>query len=219
MLFRRADSDFVTCPTFHWIGQTDPKLVRASLQLANRPSLAGYWKFNPSLLEIGDFWERLETLILRALVGAVTGNKLWGYLKYRIRDFAIKYDRQLKLNKTKKATSLDDKFSRVVERGDSLALDRARRDLKRDASEWYKSFVVRSRLKRVPNEAVKCNAFACEKEVRKFPHRYIEFVKSSDAHAQRSNREMREAFRDHFARLSRHPGSGVLQLFSRLLSP
>ena len=39
VLVRRADPDFVSCPTFHL---TDPKLVRVSLQLANRPSLAGY---------------------------------------------------------------------------------------------------------------------------------------------------------------------------------
>ena len=82
---RRVNSDFVTCPTFHWIGQTDPKLVRVSLQLAKSPSLAGYWKFNTSLLEIGDFRELLETLIQWALVGVVTGNK------YRIRDFVIQY--------------------------------------------------------------------------------------------------------------------------------
>ena len=68
VLVRRADTDCVSCPTFHWIGLADHKLVRVSLRLANRPSLVGYWKFNTSLLEIGDFWER-------ALVGAVTGNK------------------------------------------------------------------------------------------------------------------------------------------------
>ena len=71
----RADNDFVTCPTFHWIGQTDRKLVMVSLQLANRPSLAGNWKFTSSLLQIGDFRERLETLVQRALVGTVTRNK------------------------------------------------------------------------------------------------------------------------------------------------
>ena len=54
VLVRRADIDFVSCPTFHLIAWTDHKLVRASLQLANRPSLAGYWKFNTSLLEIRD---------------------------------------------------------------------------------------------------------------------------------------------------------------------
>ena len=50
-------SDFVTRPTFHWIRQTNHKLVRVSLRLVNRLSLAGYWKFNTSLLEISDFWK------------------------------------------------------------------------------------------------------------------------------------------------------------------
>ena len=75
VLVRRADIDFVSCPTFHLIAWTDHKLVRVCLRLANRPSLAGYWKFNTSLLEIWDFWERLESLIKRALVGAVIGNR------------------------------------------------------------------------------------------------------------------------------------------------
>ena len=89
VLVRRADSNFVMCPTFHCIGQTDPYKFMVSLQLANRPSLAGYWKFNTSLLEIGDFRDQLETLIQWALVWAVTRNKWWGSLKYRIKDFAI----------------------------------------------------------------------------------------------------------------------------------
>ena len=88
---RRADSDFVSCPMFHLIARTDHKLVRASLRLANRPSLAGYWKFNISLLEIRDFRERLKSLIKWALMGVVTGNRWWVSLKYRIRDFATKY--------------------------------------------------------------------------------------------------------------------------------
>ena len=57
---------FFTCPTFHWTGQTDHKHVRVSLWLANRPSLASYWKFNISLLEKRDFRERRKTLIQRA---------------------------------------------------------------------------------------------------------------------------------------------------------
>ena len=73
VLVRRADSDFITCPTFHWLVPADRKLVRVSLKLANRPSLAGYWKFNTSLLEIRDTRERLETLIKRALVGRLSG--------------------------------------------------------------------------------------------------------------------------------------------------
>ena len=40
--------DFVICPTFHWLGQTDRKLVRVSLSLANRPatgsSIPPYWR-------------------------------------------------------------------------------------------------------------------------------------------------------------------------------
>ena len=88
VLVRRADISFVCCPTFHLIAWTDHKLVRVSLRLANRPSLVGYWKFNTSLLEIGDFRDRPESLIKRALVGAVTENRWWLSLKHRIRDFA-----------------------------------------------------------------------------------------------------------------------------------
>ena len=73
VLVRRADIDFVSCPTFHLIAWTDHKLVRVSLRLANRPSLAGYLKFNTSLLEIRDFRDRLESLIKRALVGRLPG--------------------------------------------------------------------------------------------------------------------------------------------------
>ena len=99
------------------IAWTDHKLVRVSLQLANRPSLAGYWKFNTSLLEIQDFCVRLESLIKRALVGAVTGNRWWGSLKHSIRDFATKYGQQLNLNRTKGAKSIDDRLSQAVAGG------------------------------------------------------------------------------------------------------
>ncbi len=101
VLLGRADIDFVSCPTFHLIAWTDHKPIRVSLRLANRPSLAGYWKFNISLLEIRDFRDRLESLIQRALVGAVTGNRWWVSLKYRMRDFATKYGQKLKLDKAK----------------------------------------------------------------------------------------------------------------------
>ena len=66
VLVRRADIDFVSCPTFHLIAWTDHKFIKVSLRLANRPSLAGYWKFNTSLVEIRDFRDRLESLIKRA---------------------------------------------------------------------------------------------------------------------------------------------------------
>ena len=71
-------------------------------------------------------------------------------------------------------------------------------DLERKTSRRYKGFVVRSRLKRFLNEAVKSNATACEEEVRRFPDRYIDSVKSPDECVLRSNREMRDAFRSHF---------------------
>ena len=105
VLVRRANIDLSTCPTFHWLGWTDHKLIRVSLWLVNRPSLASYWKFNTSLLEIWDFRVRLENQIQQALVRAVIGNKWWASLKYRIRDFAIKYSQHLALNRAKKAKS------------------------------------------------------------------------------------------------------------------
>ena len=133
VLVRRADIDFVSCLTFHLIAWTDHKLVRVSLRLAN--SLAGYWKFNTFLLEIRDFRDQLESLIKRALVGAVNGNRWWGSLKHRIRDFAIKYGQQLNLDRTKEAKSIDDRLSRAVAWGDFLTVELARGDLERESSE------------------------------------------------------------------------------------
>ena len=68
---------------------------------------------------------RLENLIQRALVGAVIGKKWWVSLKYRIRDFAIKYSQQLALNRAKKAKSLEDRLFRAME-GGSVAIDLAK---------------------------------------------------------------------------------------------
>ena len=91
-------------------------------------------------------------------------------------------------------------------RGDSLTIDLVKGDLEHEASERYKGFVVRNRLKRVSNEAVKCHTFLGEEELWRFPCRYNEFVKSPDVGTLRSNFEMREAlqahFRDCFARWS-----------------
>ena len=47
--------------------------------------------------------------------GAVIGNKCWASLKYRIRDFAIKYSQQLALHRAKKVKSLEDRLSRAME--------------------------------------------------------------------------------------------------------
>ena len=198
VLVRRADIDFVSCPTFHLIAWTDHKLIRVSLRLVNRPSLAGYWKFNTSLLEIRDFRDRLESLIQRALVGAVTRNRWWASLKHRIRDFATKYGRQLNLDRTAEAKSIDDRLSRAVAGGDSLGVELARRDLERESSECCKGSVVRSRLKRVLNKAVKSNATAREEEVRRFPDWYIASVKTPDGRLLRSGRQIHDAFRAHF---------------------
>ena len=59
------------------------------------------------------------------------------------------------------------------------------------------SYVVRSRLKSIPNEAVKCNALAREEEVRRFLSQYIELVKSQHGRVLGSNREIHEAFQVH----------------------
>ena len=86
-------------------------------------------------------------------MGVVTGNKWWESLKYRIRDFAIKYGQQLQLDRAKKGRSLEDRLSWAVKGGDSLAVDLARRDIEHEASERCKGFVVRNRLKRVSNKS------------------------------------------------------------------
>ena len=68
-------------------------------------------------MEIRDFWDRLESLIQPALVGAVTGNR-WGVsFKHRIRDFAIKHGNQLNLDRIKVAKSLEDNLSSAVRGG------------------------------------------------------------------------------------------------------
>ena len=108
--------------------------------------MANYWKFNTSLLEIVDCQKWLETLIQQALAGAITWNKWWGSLKYRIRFSAIKYGRQLKLDRAKKAKTLDDWLSWAVGMGDSLAVDQAKLDLDHETSEHCNGFVVRNRL-------------------------------------------------------------------------
>ena len=82
--------------------------------------------------------------------------------------------------------------------GDSLGIELARRDLEIESSERYKGYVVRSRLRRVPNEAVKTNATAHEEEVRRFSDRYIASVKTPDGRLLRLSREIRDAFRAHF---------------------
>ena len=111
---------------------------------------------------------------------------------------ATKYGQQLNLDRTAEAKSIEDRLSRAVAGGDSLGVELARSDLERESSERYKGSVVRSRLRRVPNEAVKSNATAREEEVLRFPDRYIASVKTPDGRLLRSGREIRDAFRAHF---------------------
>ena len=109
-------------------------------------------------------------------------------------------------------------FPRRWLEGDSLTVKLARRDLECKTSECYNGFVVRSRLKRVLNEAVKSNATARVEEVRRFPDRYIDSVKSPGGRMLRANREIRDAFRAHFRdRFARCPDL-PLQEFRRYLA-
>ena len=57
---------------------------------------------------------------------------------------------------------------------------------------------------------MKSNATARE-EVRRFPDRYIAFVKTADGRLLHSSREMRDAFRAHFPILPTSPAFGWLK--------
>ena len=81
-----------------------------------------------------------------------------------------------------------------MEQEDAIAVELVRRDLDRAASERYKGYVIRSKLKAVPNEAVKCKTDVRKKEARRFSHRYIESAKSPVGHVLRSRREIGVAF-------------------------
>ena len=63
--------------------------------------------------------------------------------------------------------SLEYRLSCGVE--DSLAAELGKEDFEREANECYNGFVVKSRLERVPNKAVKCNEFVCDEEFQKVP--------------------------------------------------
>ena len=104
-----------------------------------------------------------------------------------------------------------------MEGGDSLAVDLAKRDFEQEASKRYKEYVIISKLKRVLNEAVKCNALAREEEVQRFPFRHIKSGKSTDRRVLGSIREMRDAFRTHFRdRFARCPDLQVREFRSYL---
>ena len=67
-------------------------------------------------------------------------------LKYKIRDFAIKYSQKLTIIRAKIAESFESKLAWVVEEGDLLRIDQANGDLEWEASKCYQRYVVRSRL-------------------------------------------------------------------------
>ena len=92
----------------------------------------------------------------------------------------------------------------------------AKGDLECETIEYCTGFVVRSRLERVLNEAVKSNA-TVHKEVRKFPDQYIDSVRSSDGRVLRSNHKMRDAFRAHIRdRFARCPDLLLQEFCSNL---
>ena len=65
---------------------------------------------------------------------------------------------------------------------------------------------------------MKSNALAYEEEVRMFPFRHIESVKSPDERVLSSNREIRDAFRAHFRdRFACCPDLPVLEFQSYLV--
>ena len=116
----------------------------------------------------------------------VTGNRWWVSFKFRIRDFTIKYSKQLNLDRVKKTKSLENRLSWAVDGGDSQAVELAKGDPECKASKCCKGFVVRSRLERVPNEAMNCNAFVRKEEFQRFLCRYNEFIKSLDGYVLQS---------------------------------
>ena len=65
---------------------------------------------------------------------------------------------------------------------------------------------------------MKSNATAHEEEVRRFPVRYIDSVKSWDGHVLQENREIRDAFLAHFRdRFTRCPGLPLQEFCSNLV--
>ena len=211
-LVRRADVDFLSCPSFEWVGQSDHKLVMARLRISKTPKLDSYWKFNSSLLKIRDFRDKLEELIQKNLVGAVTGSRWWVSLKRKIRDFTVKYSQQLAIDKAEAVKATQDSLTRAVAGGNPLDAAIARSDLVRAANERYQGQVVRARCNRVSNEAVKLDASLRREEFHRHENTYITQVKSSDGRSLESSREMLEEFRSHFqTRSARLPDLPVEQ--------
>ena len=199
VLVRRADVDFVSCPTFHWWEHSDHKLVVTRLSARDRPKLAGYWKLNSSLLESKDFRDELEGFIRGQLVGVGSiGSRRWVKFKADLRTFSIRYSQRLALIKARERRSREALINRVVVGGSTLDARLARQDLERAATERYQGQIVRGRLNRVPNEAAYVDNAERHEEHRWFCDRYMKSVKNLDGRMLRGTTEIVEGFRGQF---------------------
>ena len=213
LLVRRVDVDFISCPTFHWLGHSDHKLLLARMQLGDRARRASHWKFNVSLLERQDFRDKLEGLVQKELVGSIVSNRWWTRLKYKIKRFSINYSKRLALDKAKMEASLEDRISRAVDGGDPLEIELVNRDLERLNSERYQGQVVRARLERVSNEAVTSNIG----NMRRWPDRHIQCIKTPDGRTLESPRDICGEFREHLQkRFTREEGLSEQEFTSYL---
>lgn len=89
VLVRRVDLDLLGCPCLHSVVYLDHRLVQVRIKFdKSNVRMAGYWKFNISLLNGRDIRDQLLLIIQRKLTGTVFENKWWGHLKDTIYDKA-----------------------------------------------------------------------------------------------------------------------------------
>ena len=168
--------------------------------------MAGYWKFNSSLLAEADFRNQLELTIKRELTGAIMGNRWWANLKDSIRSFAADYGRRLKSARVAEQSSIKDKLDRVVLAGDSGQVNIAKAELASLQIKVYQALVVTARLKRMS-----CEATNMAQELRHATDWYITSVTSPDGQ-RTTNEAIRGEFRQYFLKLfTREPGLSSAQ--------
>ena len=203
VLVRRADVDFISCPTFHGNRDyTDHRLVRARINLTDRPSLAGYWKFNLSFLKSENFRDQLEGVVRGWLGGGPSlGNRRWAKLKAEIRTFSVRYGQELALIKAEEKKSLEALEIEAVAGGDTLKAKLARDALKRAAFERYRGSIVRAKLKKVPDEASSARQTETLQEAKLYKDRYISSITSQEGKLLEGPREVCNGFREFFADL------------------
>ena len=103
-------------------------------------------------------------------------------------------------------------------RGDPLEIELTRRDLECKANECYQGFIVRTRLDRVSNEAVKHNLNSHREELQRFPFRHNKSVMSSNRHKLWSDQEICDTFQADFCdRFTRLPNL-LVEVFSSYLA-